>query len=46
MLGVTLDETQIARILSEAETLLAPYLSADGQVVFGTSAHIVTGQAS
>lgn len=46
VLGVTLDETQIARILSEAETLLAPYLSADGQVVFDASAHIVTGQAS
>jgi hypothetical protein len=34
------------RLLSEADTLLAPYVSADGQVVFNTSAHIVTGQAS
>lgn len=45
VLGVMLDETQIARILSEAETLLAPYLAEDGQVVFPASAHIVTGQA-
>jgi SAM-dependent methyltransferase len=45
VLGVMLDETQIARILSEAETLLAPYVSEDGQVVFPASAHIVTGQA-
>lgn len=46
VLGVTLDETQIARILSEAEILLEPYVWADGQVVFDASAHIVTGQAS
>jgi hypothetical protein len=32
VLGVMLDETQMARILSEAETLLAPYVSEDGQV--------------
>jgi hypothetical protein len=46
VLGVTLDETQIARILADAEILLAPYVSSDGQVVFDAAAHIVTGHAS
>jgi hypothetical protein len=43
--GVVLSEEQIARILEEAEHILAPYVTADGTVAFEVSAHIVTGRA-
>jgi SAM-dependent methyltransferase len=43
VMGVVLPEPQIARILEEAEQVLAPYVSADGTVAFEASAHIVTG---
>lgn len=43
LMGVVLPEDQIARILREAEQVLAPYVRTDGTVVFATSAHIVTG---
>ena len=43
VMGVVLDEAQIQRILAEAESALAPYVTADGHVVFDAPAHIVTG---
>lgn len=43
VMGVVLSEHQIARILKEAEQVLASYVRPDGTVVFDTSAHIVTG---
>jgi ubiquinone/menaquinone biosynthesis C-methylase UbiE len=46
VMGVVLHEEQIARILDEAEETLAPYVSADDAVAFGTSAHIITGRRS
>lgn len=45
VMGVLLNEEQIQRILEEAETAFADYVSADGQVVFDSPAHIVTGVA-
>lgn len=41
VMGVNLDEALIARLLVEAEQVLAPYVAADGQVVFDLPAHIV-----
>jgi SAM-dependent methyltransferase len=45
VMGVVLSEEQIARILEEAEHVLAPYVIADRTVAFEASAHIVTGGA-
>jgi SAM-dependent methyltransferase len=42
VMGVALSEAQIARILEQAEDVLAAYVAADGAVEFDTSAHIVT----
>lgn len=41
VMGVNLDEQVIARILAEAEQVLAPYVGADGKVRFDSPAHIV-----
>lgn len=43
VMGVALSEQQIAQILSEAESELAPFVGQGGQVVFDSPAHIVTG---
>lgn len=43
VMGVTLEEAQIQRILSQAETALARYVNSDGKVEFDAPAHIVTG---
>jgi len=43
IMGVVLAEAVIGRILTEAELALRPHLTADGKVVFATSAHIVAG---
>lgn len=41
-MGVALREDEIARILAEAATMLARYVSADGELAFDISAHVVT----
>lgn len=41
VMGVTLDEAVIARILAEAEQALGPHVTAKGEVVFASPAHIV-----
>ena len=41
VMGVVLPEPQISRILTEAESILAPYVTAD-ELVFDISAHLVT----
>lgn len=46
VMGVTLEESMIARILLEAESALLRYVTADGQVVFDAPAHIVTAARS
>jgi SAM-dependent methyltransferase len=43
VMGVVLPEEQIARILEEAEHVLSSYVTKDGSVAFGASAHLVTG---
>ena len=43
VMGVSLSEAQIQRVLEEAETALAEYVTAEGDVVFDSPAHIVTG---
>ena len=43
VMGVFLNEDQIQEILEEAETALAEYVTAEGDVVFNSPAHIVTG---
>lgn len=43
LMGVLLEEAQIEHILSEAETALGRYVTANGTVEFDLSAHIVTG---
>jgi hypothetical protein len=45
VMGVLLKEERIQKILEEAENALAGYVSDDGQVVFNSPAHIVTGVA-
>lgn len=45
IMGVVLQEEQIDRILTEAEEVLAKYVTADGKAVFRLPAHIVTGVA-
>jgi ubiquinone/menaquinone biosynthesis C-methylase UbiE len=44
VMGVILEEAQIASILEEAERALAQYVTADGTVEFDAPAHIVTGR--
>jgi SAM-dependent methyltransferase len=44
VMGVTLPEEQIARVLEEAETVLAAYRTAEGRARFPLSSHIVTAQ--
>jgi len=41
VMGVTLDEEVIARILAEAEQALGRHVTAEGEVVFASPAHIV-----
>ena len=43
VMGVTLKEEQIERILQEAETVLERYRTDEGQVVFDAPGHIVIG---
>lgn len=43
VMGVVLEEEQIEAILWEAESALQEYVSAEGQVVFDSPAHIITG---
>jgi SAM-dependent methyltransferase len=43
VMGVVLEEQVIQRILEEAETALASFVAADGQVVFDSPAYIVSG---
>ena len=43
VMGVFLNEDRIQRILEAAETALAEYVTAAGDVVFNAPAHIVTG---
>lgn len=45
VMGVLLREEQIRSILEEAESALADYVNEEGQVVFNSPAHIVTGLA-
>ena len=42
VLADMLDDVQFERLLSEAETVLAPFVSADGSVAFAAPAHIVS----
>jgi SAM-dependent methyltransferase len=41
---MVLSKEQIAAILHEADTVLAPFLASDGRTAFTTSAHIGTGR--
>jgi SAM-dependent methyltransferase len=43
VMGVELSEVQIAEILAEAETVLSPFVGAEGSIAFDQSAHVVTG---
>jgi SAM-dependent methyltransferase len=43
VMGVLLPEEQIQQILAQAEQVLSAYANADGQAVFDSPAHIVTG---
>jgi SAM-dependent methyltransferase len=43
LMGVSLGEDQIRRILKEADDVLSPYLTAEGKLAFDLSAHIVAG---
>ena len=43
VMGVVLEEELIQRVLLEAESALAAYVTAEGQAVFDSPAHIVTG---
>lgn len=44
VMGVTLTEDQIGRILQEAEHVLSPYATVDGRITFQLSAHLVTAK--
>jgi SAM-dependent methyltransferase len=44
VMGVVLAEEQISRILEEAEQALRPYVTLEGTISVGTSAHIVVGR--
>ncbi len=43
VMGVVLKEEQIQSILLEAESALRGFVTAEGQVVFDSPAHIITG---
>jgi hypothetical protein len=43
-LGGILDEAQFARLLEAAKTALAPFVAADGKVVFDMPALVLTAQ--
>jgi len=43
VMGVLLAEDQIDRILTEAETVLGAYVTADGAMAFATRTHLVSG---
>lgn len=43
VMGVILKEDQIQSILAEAESVLRRYVTAEGQVVFDSPAHIIVG---
>lgn len=43
IMGIVLTEAEVTHILEEAEHVLGSYVTADGSVSFGTSAHIVSG---
>ncbi len=43
IMGVTLEEERIDRILQEAESALQRYVTAEGDVVFDSPGHIITG---
>ncbi|GAB3102587.1 class I SAM-dependent methyltransferase [Aestuariicella hydrocarbonica] len=45
VMGVVLNEELIQKILAQAESALGEYVSAQGEVVFNSPAHIVTGVA-
>jgi hypothetical protein len=42
VLADRLDDAQFERLLTEAETVLAPFVNAEGGVMFASPAHIVT----
>lgn len=46
VMGVQLEEERIERILEEAEDALARYVTPEGEVVFDSPGHIVTGVRS
>jgi ubiquinone/menaquinone biosynthesis C-methylase UbiE len=46
VMGVMLPEEQIQQILEEAEQVLSSYVNVDGQLVFDSPAHIVSGTQS
>ena len=46
VMGVTLSEDQIGRILQEAEPVLGSYVTAEGRVAFDSPAHIVRAAKS
>jgi SAM-dependent methyltransferase len=46
VMGVDLDEDLIARILREAEDMLARFVTPDGRVAFDSPAHVVMGAPS
>ena len=43
VMGVFLDDDQIVRVLEESESVLAHYVTSEGDVVFSAPAHIATG---
>jgi SAM-dependent methyltransferase len=43
VVGIVLPEEEITRILEEAERVLERYVTADGTIAFGLSAHVVKG---
>ena len=43
VMGVHLAEEQIQTILEEAEEVLRPHVTAQGNLVFDSQAHIITG---
>jgi len=45
VMGVVLEEALIQRILAEAESALRDFVTAQGQVVFDSPAHIISGHA-
>lgn len=44
VMGIILSEEEIAEILGEAERVLSPWVTTDGQIEFAMSAHIITGR--